>query len=182
MAVDAAFLHALSDMIMSIGVVIAASIIELATYKYGYKLDDNGEKLNDCKDDTCYAPWSGEEVECSPCYLASEEAAKFFIADPICTFIFSILVCVSVAPIVNKCVNVLMEGSPPGFDIDGLIQAIKDLAGEGDEIEIHDFHLWSISQGKMALSAHLKTKEPNRVLKETIALCQNKFNIDHCTI
>ena len=47
-----------------------------------------------------------------------------------------------------------MEGSPPGFDIDGLIQAIKDLAGEGDEIEIHDFHLWEISQGKMALSAH----------------------------
>jgi len=34
LAVDAAFLHALSDMIMSIGVVIAASVIEFYGYKY----------------------------------------------------------------------------------------------------------------------------------------------------
>lgn len=41
MAVDAAFLHALSDMIMSIGVCIAAGIIEFATYHYGFILCEN---------------------------------------------------------------------------------------------------------------------------------------------
>lgn len=70
--VDAAFLHALGDMVMSIGVVIAAVII----------------------------------------YFYPE--AK--IADPICTFIFSIIVCITIYPIVKNCIVVLMEGSPPEID------------------------------------------------------------------
>ena len=49
------------------------------------------------------------------------EVEAFFIADPICTFVFSLLVCMSVTPIVSKCVGILMEGSPPGFDTDGLL-------------------------------------------------------------
>lgn len=74
-------------------------------------------------------------------------------------------------PIVKKCVIILMEGSPPGFDTDGLIRDIHELANPNDQIDIHDFHLWSISQGKMALSAHVRTNEPNRVLKAITALC-----------
>lgn len=81
------------------------------------------------------------------------------------------MVCISVTPIVKKCVIILMEGSPPGFDTDGLIRDIHELANPDDQIDIHDFHLWSISQGKMALSAHVRTNEPNRVLKAIIALC-----------
>jgi Co/Zn/Cd efflux system component len=75
-----------------------------------------------------------------------------------------------------------MEGSPPGFPTDKLLEEIHKLAEGDDVIDIHDFHLWSISQGKMALSAHVRTQEPNRVLKAITALCQNKFDIDHCTI
>lgn len=68
LAVDAAFLHALSDMIMSIGVVIAASIIEIATVKYGYKLDDNGDPIDECKDNECTDWRTGEPSDCTPCY------------------------------------------------------------------------------------------------------------------
>jgi len=60
LAVDAAFLHALSDMIMSIGVVIAATIIEIATYKYGFKLDESGEEIDTCPGET-YIDLRGEE-------------------------------------------------------------------------------------------------------------------------
>lgn len=135
LAVDAAFLHALSDMIMSIGVCVAAGIIEYATYHYGYLEDENGVPINSCEGETC-VKLNGEEHPCPPCLTPSLQAQKFFIADPICTFVFSVLVCVSVSPIVKKCVLVLMEGTPPGFDIDGLLSEINALASEGDTIEI----------------------------------------------
>jgi len=65
LAVKAAFLHALGDMIMSIGVCIAASII-----------------------------YVGET------YLGIDPA-KLFICDPICTFVFSAIVCATVIPVVK---------------------------------------------------------------------------------
>lgn len=65
---------------------------------------------------------------CEPCYKVAEEVEAFYIADPICTFVFSVLVCISVTPIVKKCVNVLMEGTPENVDVDELIDEIKALA------------------------------------------------------
>ena len=79
--VDAAFLHALGDMIMSIGVIIAAIFI----------------------------------------YFGGPD---FTIADPICTFVFSVIVCFTVTPIVKECVNVLMEGAPSEVDTEKLIAEI----------------------------------------------------------
>ena len=46
------------------------------------------------------------------------------IADPICTFVFSVIVCVTVGPIFKNCINVLMEGSPPEVDTQDLIAKI----------------------------------------------------------
>jgi len=109
--VDAAFLHALGDMIMSIGVCCAATVI----------------------------------------YFKKE----WVIADPICTFVFSVIVCFTVTPIVKNCVNVLMEGAPSEIDSEKLIADIQDL---GEDVGLHNFHLWSISVGKFALSTHVTTK------------------------
>ena len=49
------------------------------------------------------------------------------IADPICTVIFSIIVCITVTPVVKDCIGVLMEGSPSKIDSEALIKDIKDL-------------------------------------------------------
>ena len=143
LAVKAAFLHALGDMIMSIGVCVAASVIYI------------GDK-----------------------YFQKDLA----LADPICTFVFSVIVCCTVIPVIKQCVIVLMEGAPVNFDTDQLIVDIKACAKEGDEIRMHDFHLWSITPNKMALSAHLHTKNPNQVLKDVTVMCLKKYNIDHCTL
>lgn len=77
------------------------------------------------------------------------------IADPICTFVFSVIVCFTVTPIVKNCVNVLMEGAPSEIDIDKLILDIQNL---GEDVGLHAFHVWSISVGKFALSSHVTTK------------------------
>ena len=101
------------------------------------------------------------------------------IADPICTFIFSIIVCITVTPIVKRCILVLMEGSPPEININELYEKIKNVE-EG--LEIHDFHLWSISVGKYAMSAHVKAKNQNKVLKDITDICNKEYNLDHLTI
>ncbi|CAG9318451.1 unnamed protein product [Blepharisma stoltei] len=42
------------------------------------------------------------------------------IADPICTFVFSILVTFTTFPIIKKCIGILMEGSPIDIDVDAM--------------------------------------------------------------
>ena len=109
---DAAFLHALGDMLMSIGVTVAGLIIWIEpTWTY---------------------------------------------ADPCCTFIFSISVVFTTGPILKKCMMVLMEGAPPSVDAKELI---KDIKAVSKCRSIHDFHIWSISNNKFAVSAHIDCNE-----------------------
>ena len=42
------------------------------------------------------------------------------IADPICTFVFSVIVLFTTIPIMKECIQVLMEGTPIGIDVDAL--------------------------------------------------------------
>lgn len=117
--VSAAYCHALSDMIMSIGVIVAATVI----------------------------------------YFKPE----WRIADPICTFFFSVLVVCTVVPISKKCIHILMEGAPSKIDLKKLVERMKTADAN---MEIHDLHVWSISNTKIALSCHISTKKSTmKVLK-----------------
>ena len=104
------------------------------------------------------------------------------IADPICTYLFSVIVCVTVAQVVKSCIQVLLEGSPIEIDSDALIRDIKSI----ENVEsLNDFHLWSISMGKFALSAHITTSKSDashEVIKIATNLCKVKYGIDHITI
>ena len=104
------------------------------------------------------------------------------IADPICTFVFSIIVCTTATPTIKRCISVLMEGSPPDIDCEQLLTDLIKIAPPGDKIWVHDFHLWSVSVGKPAMSIHLGTMNPNFVLKEATMLCRDKYKIEHLTI
>ena len=102
------------------------------------------------------------------------------VADPICAFIFAILVVIQCKPILNKCITVLMEGAPEGIDQAKLIEALK---GIDESVQVHDFHLWSISQGSNALSCHIHCNgNPMEVLIKATEICRKDFKIDHITI
>ena len=64
------------------------------------------------------------------------------IADPICTFLFSILVMISTVPIFKDCMRHLMESAPDDIDSVKLYNAI---AGLPYVVELNDFHLWTLS-------------------------------------
>lgn len=100
-------------------------------------------------------------------------------ADPSCTFIFSISVCCTVGPILRKCMLVLMEGAPPSIDATDLVKDIKQVS---DCRSIHDFHLWSISNGKYALSAHVDCDNQLAALKKITEMCKERYDLDHITL
>jgi len=74
--VTSAYLHVLGDLLMSVGVIIAAIIIYF---------------------------WP-----------------HLKIADPLCTYLFSIIILFTTIPVVKECTNVLLEGSPEHISIQKL--------------------------------------------------------------
>ena len=73
-------------------------------------------------------------------------------ADPICTFLFTILVLMTTIPIFKDCMRYLMEMAPEGIDTVELYNAITNL----DCVkEISDFHLWALSDEKPIFTAHV---------------------------
>ena len=52
--------------------------------------------------------------------------------------------------------------------------------------QVHDLHIWSITSGMAALSAHVvvtdSAQDPNAVLHNSLALLRDKFHIDHATL
>ena len=101
------------------------------------------------------------------------------IADPICTYIFSIIVGFTTIRILKDCISVLMEGSPFDFDIN---QLESDLKGIDGVIDIHDLHVWSLSLGKVSLSCHISSKFPDETLPIAKKIVEKKYHIKHSTI
>lgn len=106
--VRAAFIHAIGDLIQSVGVLIAAGLI-------------------------WWRP-------------------SWHIADPLCTFLFSLLVLASTWMLARDTIVILMEGAPPGIShtlIKGQLGAIPGVQ------EVHDLHIWSLAPGKIAATVHI---------------------------
>ena len=107
---------------------------------------------------------------------------EWAIADPICTFIFSLLVLFTTARLVKQSVGVLMEGAPDGIDPSAVEQALHGVKGV---LEVHDLHVWSLSVGKPSLSVHLLARQGDdtgEVLREATLMLGKRYNIHHSTI
>lgn len=50
------------------------------------------------------------------------------IADPICTFLFSILVLITTVPIFSDCMSILMESAPGDIEVMDLYNAILSVS------------------------------------------------------
>merc|ERR1712018_713062 len=74
------------------------------------------------------------------------------IVDPICTFIFSILVLFTTISILRNTINVLMEGIPNDMDFTVVKNTILKVPGI---VTVHNLRIWGITTDKKALTAHL---------------------------
>ena len=102
------------------------------------------------------------------------------IADPVCTYIFSVLVLFTTVPIFTDCIKIIMESSPGDIDTKALYNNILQL----DTVEeVHDFHCWALAGGKYVLTCHVRSQLHDQVVKDINKLCRSAdFGIFHTTI
>jgi cobalt-zinc-cadmium efflux system protein len=72
-------------------------------------------------------------------------------ADPIASVVTTVLIVVGAWALVRESVDVLLEAAPPHIALDQLRLRLEEIA----HVEsIHDLHVWTVTSGMVAMSAH----------------------------
>jgi cobalt-zinc-cadmium efflux system protein len=104
------------------------------------------------------------------------------LADPIISIAMCLLILYSSWHLIRESVNILLEGTPSHINVRAVVAAMHEVAGVMD---VHDLHVWTITSGKEALSAHV-TIGPSASYRATLEALQEQlqkeFNIGHVTI
>ena len=105
----------------------------------------------------------------------------YWYADPLCTYLFSIIVFFTTLPIIKNIIIVMMEGAPKSIDVDQLRDDIYAECGQ-DILNVHDLHVWTISVGKVSMTGHIQSVKPLKTLAQVTDLLRRKYNLFHTTI
>jgi cobalt-zinc-cadmium efflux system protein len=104
------------------------------------------------------------------------------IADPLASAAIALLIVPRTWQLLRQAVNVLLEGTPAHLELAEIEQAITGVAGVR---RVHDLHVWTLTSGREAMSAHVvvaDVRESERLLDALHAVLHARFGIDHTTI
>jgi cobalt-zinc-cadmium efflux system protein len=106
------------------------------------------------------------------------------LADPILAIVIGVVILWGAVRIVKEALDILLESVPPHVEMKKVTAAIKRVSGVED---IHEIHIWTITSGVYALSAHLKITDRMVSQSSDITILVNKilaseFNITHTTL
>lgn len=97
------------------------------------------------------------------------------IVDPICTFVFAIIVLCTTGPVSKNCLNVLMEAAPDNINAPRLYEDLQKVIGV---VNVHDIHIWCISIGRPSISLHiLSDSRRNRSNRRLLSVKNTVFSI-----
>ncbi|CAH1797934.1 unnamed protein product [Owenia fusiformis] len=104
------------------------------------------------------------------------------IADPICTFSFSVLVLFTTVTILKDIIRVIMEATPSGIHYNKVKDCLFEIKGVKD---VHNIRLWCLTMSKVVLSCHIaidKTVCAQDMLEKASELIYSRFGIYECTM
>lgn len=107
---------------------------------------------------------------------------KFYLADAIFSIGLALFILPRTWSLMKKSINILMEGSPSNIDYEEVKNAILQVKGVTG---IFDLHIWTITSGMDALSAHVVTLDVTKsqaIILEIRSILENRFNIIRSTI
>jgi len=84
--------------------------------------------------------------------------------------------------LLRECINILLEGVPPGMALEDVETAIAEVPGVAS---VHDLHLWAITQNKPSLTAHAVMTDgadPEIVRQAIEVTLREKFDLHHTTL
>lgn len=104
--------------------------------------------------------------------------------DSIISFVIGGIILIGAYRLVMESVHILLESTPKDVDLNEVIDGVKTIEGVRD---LHHVHLWTITSGIYALSAHVliedqMTSLSSQILEDINHFLRDRFNIDHATI
>ncbi len=102
--------------------------------------------------------------------------------DPLMSLFVAALIGVSALRLLREVVHVLMEGVPLTVRLDAVG---RDLARIPGVLRVHDLHVWTLSSGTLALSAHLEMSDLDRwpvILAAARQTLASAHGIHHVTL
>jgi len=108
----------------------------------------------------------------------------WYIADPILAVVIGVVILWGAVRIVRESVDILLESVPGHVQVEKLTAAVKSVPGVED---LHDVHIWTITSGIYALSAHLSitdqmVSQSCDILTKVNEVLAGNFNITHTTL
>jgi cobalt-zinc-cadmium efflux system protein len=103
-------------------------------------------------------------------------------ADPIASLLVAALMLRSAFGLLRDSGRVFLEAAPRGLDPDRIG---RELAAQRDVVEVHDLHVWELSAGFPALSAHVLVRREadcHAARRALEALLRERFDLRHTTL
>jgi cobalt-zinc-cadmium efflux system protein len=103
-------------------------------------------------------------------------------ADPLISIVIAALVAASAWSVLRDALDVLLEAAPRDLDTTEIGRAMASLPGV---VEVHDLHVWTITSGFPALSAHViveRDADCHGVRRELERLLHDRFGLHHTTL
>jgi cobalt-zinc-cadmium efflux system protein len=104
------------------------------------------------------------------------------VADALASAAIGLLILPRTYALLKQAVNVLLEGVPAHLDVAEIELA---LCGAPGVRRVHDLHVWTLTSGREAMSAHVEVERGSpaaRILDELHLILHARFGIDHTTI
>ncbi len=109
-------------------------------------------------------------------------AYGWYWVDPLASVLIGLLVIYSSWSLIRQSVAVLMEGAPGHINVDDVRFALLELPHVSN---VHDLHVWAITSGFVALSAHVTCPGDHNhdsLLRTAQTMLAEKFGVRHTTI
>ena len=103
-------------------------------------------------------------------------------ADPIASLAVAASMLLAGWPLLRRSGRVLLEAAPEELSPEEIDAALRSHGGVAD---VHDLHVWTISSGFPALSAHVlvgRDEDCHGIRKELEAVLHARFGLDHTTL
>jgi cobalt-zinc-cadmium efflux system protein len=105
----------------------------------------------------------------------------WLVADPLVSIVVTVLIVRSAWRLVRESVDVLLESTPSHVSVGAVRARLETLEGVSS---VHDLHVWTVTTGVIAMSAHAIVPSPvdhQRVLQQAVDAMRT-FGIGHVTL
>jgi cobalt-zinc-cadmium efflux system protein len=103
-------------------------------------------------------------------------------ADGIASLLIAALMLWAAYGLLRETGRVFMEAAPPGLDPEAIGEALVHEAGV---VEVHDLHVWEVTTGMPAISAHMIVREDadcHEARWRAARLLADRFGVEHSTL